>query len=95
MTQGELGGVLGVSQATVSTWEKGTSQPSDENMHNLVRELGITMDEWYAAIFAKDEVARAVLRDRRLPQETRLAVVNLYEQLLKGLGGDYATLIEA
>ncbi|MGH9248098.1 MAG: helix-turn-helix transcriptional regulator [Acidimicrobiales bacterium] len=87
-TQAQLGKRLGVSQVAVSEWETGKSTPSD--MGGLARELGIELDELFAAAVFNDNVVRAIWGQSRLPQETRAALVRIYEQLLRGSSGDFA-----
>lgn len=45
ITQKELGEVLGVSNKTVSKWEKGIIEPDITSMINLSKYYGITIDE--------------------------------------------------
>ena len=45
ITQKELGEVLGVSNKTISKWEKGIIEPDIASMINLSKYYGITIDE--------------------------------------------------
>ena len=45
VTQKELGKVLGVSNKTVSKWEKGSIEPDVASLLNLSKYYGITVDE--------------------------------------------------
>lgn len=45
ITQEALGKKIGVSKATVSQWESGTTEPNGKNLVNLAKELGTTV-EW-------------------------------------------------
>ncbi|MGN1295403.1 MAG: helix-turn-helix domain-containing protein [Bacilli bacterium] len=45
VTQKELGKVLGVSNKTVSKWEKGTIEPDIASMINISTYYGITIDQ--------------------------------------------------
>ncbi len=40
LSQGELADQLGIRQASVSQWERGTTQPSTQHLLALVQELG-------------------------------------------------------
>lgn len=45
ITQEALGKRIGVSKATISQWESGTTEPNGKNLVNLAKELGVTV-EW-------------------------------------------------
>ncbi|EJC5210354.1 helix-turn-helix transcriptional regulator [Salmonella enterica] len=45
ITQEALGKKVGVSKATISQWESGTTEPNGKNLVNLAKELGVTV-EW-------------------------------------------------
>lgn len=44
-TQEALGKKVGVSKATISQWESGTTEPNGKNLVNLAKELGVSV-EW-------------------------------------------------
>lgn len=44
MTQDELAKSVGVTQAAVSEWEIGKSQPSADKLKAIARVLGVTVD---------------------------------------------------
>lgn len=45
MTQESLGKRIGVSKATISQWESGTTEPNGKNLVSLAKALGVTI-EW-------------------------------------------------
>ncbi|MCH4294200.1 helix-turn-helix transcriptional regulator [Shewanella sp. 3B26] len=45
LTQQQVAASVGVSKATISLWENGTTQPKGENLHLLVKELKCSV-EW-------------------------------------------------
>ncbi|MDA5547389.1 helix-turn-helix transcriptional regulator [Yersinia massiliensis] len=45
LTQESLGKKIGVSKATLSQWESGTTEPNGKNLVNLAKELGVSV-EW-------------------------------------------------
>lgn len=47
VSQQELGEKLGVSQNTVSSWEKGYTKPSTKNMLKMADFFGISLSEVY------------------------------------------------
>ncbi len=44
LSQSELAGKLGVSASLVSHWEKGTRIPSESQLHELARSMGVALD---------------------------------------------------
>lgn len=95
LTQGQLGELVGVNQATVSTWEKDVSRPSGDNLKAVRRELGISVDEWLATTISDDPVIQAIWGQTKLTQEVRQALVRIYEQVVKAsVGGSHAMPID-
>ena len=45
LTQGELAKILGVSQAAISQWENGLTEPGFEYLKQLSNVLNVTIDE--------------------------------------------------
>lgn len=75
LTQGDLGGRLGVTPTTVSRWERGQTVPDRDLRHALATVLGGT-----PADFLEGDVHRAVRRTRQLD-----AVADRIAQVLESL----------
>lgn len=53
LTQEELGKAIGVSQATITSWEQGKSKPSMEAMKKLTEFYKVDPSVIYYAVFYK------------------------------------------
>ena len=51
VSQQKLGECIGVSQNTVSSWEKGYTKPSTKNMLKMAEFFGISLSEIYDIFF--------------------------------------------
>ena len=79
-TQTQLAKRLGVTQGKVSEMERGKA-PLD--IEGLKRELDIDPDELLAAVAFDDAVIRAIWGHKLLSEETKKALVTIYELVLK------------
>jgi transcriptional regulator with XRE-family HTH domain len=50
ITQVELAQKLGVTQSTVSMWERGVSIPQTKDLGNIAQTLGVTVEELYKCL---------------------------------------------
>jgi transcriptional regulator with XRE-family HTH domain len=83
---------LGVSQAAVSDWMRGVSQPSDENRRKLAHVLGVPTDEVYRALghipppVGEDDLSldqrRVLLAYDRLSPENQRLIEALLDAML-------------
>ena len=55
MTQDELATILGVTNKSVSKWERGISMPDQSIVLKLSRILNITLDELYKGEYIDDD----------------------------------------
>lgn len=79
-TQAKLGGLVGVSGATVSMWESDINSPKTENFLNLAKALKLSVDELIAGIdmdFLDEETLLALVKNSypRLPENRRRALM--------------------
>ena len=82
LSQSALAEVVGMSQATVASWENGTRKPDVETVSYLADYFGVTVDY----LMGRDEptTAQPVLVDPRLEKAHRL-LDEMDEQALDGL----------
>lgn len=82
-TQDEAARQVGVSQPTWSTWEIGTSQPSDDNIGRLRDVLGLTAADVATPFLARDKVEQALWHKAELRDESRDALIAVYRRVLE------------
>lgn len=67
LSQGDLGGQVGIHYTHIGRYEKGVSLPNSDALNRLADALGVTGD--YLLNGSTDSVARARLEDRELLQQ--------------------------
>lgn len=91
-SQDQLAEQVGVSQATISEWERGVVMPSKQE--ELAKALGVKVDELVHEMAVRtvfdDAVEKAIRLELRLAPEARNALVTVYRHMLKGSGGRQA-----
>ena len=88
LSQAELGNMLSVSHHTISSYEKGKSEPSDETKVWLARYFGVTVD--YLVGMCDEPSPRFSAADMLLPEglpEEQRCAVRDYALFLVGRNG--------
>jgi transcriptional regulator with XRE-family HTH domain len=94
-SQEYLGNQVGASQAAVAAWEKAVNVPDPETVFRLERTLGLRAGELsihlgFLPLNARDvkipkaDVVESILRDPRLGDVERRALLAAYRSLAKG-----------
>lgn len=75
LTQADLAEKLGVSDKSVSKWERGQCQPNSSLFADICKELDITVSELFAGEKSSD------INSSRIVDESLIEIVKIYEKI--------------
>ena len=86
LSQEQLARRVGVSQVTISEWERGVAYPS--KIRELAEALGVGVEKFASELAFRtvfdDPVEQAINLQDRLQPEARKALLTVYRLMLKG-----------